>query len=619
MPTLRQPRSRPGREREGSGARTPGALEVTTAQGVARGIREHGVETWRGLPYARAPVGELRFRAPRAPEPWFGVRDARGFGAVAPQSREGNFIGAAKNAAMSEDCLTLNVVRPVGRGTRMAPQGGADGVRMPEAGGSGHPEPLLPVMMFIHGGAYSVGSSAEVPHNGDTLVRQGNVVYVSFNYRLGALGFLDFTEYSTPERTIENNLGLKDCVAALEWVAANIRAFGGDPGRVTLFGESAGANAVTTLMTVPRASGLFARAIAQSSPTNAVYPPSQTRLWASEFVELLSARVANDSVENTSAEDAGELLVTADWRDLVRASDALTTTAPDLHPGTIALCPVIDGDFLPERPLDAFKAGRAHPVPLIIGTNDREGSLFSGRLDILATTPKRIRAIFANTKKKARKAIKAEYPGLPVRRAAADFGGDFAFWYPTVKVAERHARYAPVYFYRFDIAPRLVRLAGFDATHGLELFALFDRMGGAFGRTMTLLGGRRSFLAAGARMREYWVRFAYTGSVGGVRGPAGEAGVRGGAPLGGVDVRGAVRASDVDDRGAVLASDGGGARAGFGAWLPGASRGVATNVIEWPLYDERSRRTLVIDASDRVERDPRASRRVAWQAFVPHV
>ncbi|MDF2444136.1 MAG: para-nitrobenzyl esterase, partial [Subtercola sp.] len=532
-------RTRSDSERGAGSAGTPGALDVMTAQGVARGIRERGVETWRGIPYARPPVGELRFRAPRAPEPWFGVRDARSFGAVAPQSREGNFIGAAKNAPMGEDCLTLNVVRPDRRGARAAgltrgvraagrmrgvraaagTEAGVHEVRMPGAGGSGHPEPLLPVMVFIHGGAYSVGSSAEVPHNGDTLVRQGNVVYVSFNYRLGALGFLDFTEYSTPERPVENNLGLKDCVAALEWVAANIRAFGGDPDRVTLFGESAGANAVTTLMTVPRASGLFARAIAQSSPTNAVYPPSQTQVWASEFVELLSARVANDSVENTSAEDAGELLVTADWRDLVRATDALTTTAPDLHPGTIALCPVIDGDFLPERPLDAFKAGRAHPVPLIIGTNDREGSLFSGRLDILATTPKRIRAIFANTKKKARKAIKAEYPGLPARRAAADFGGDFAFWYPTVKVAERHARYAPVYFYRFDIAPRLVRLAGFDATHGLELFALFDRMGGAFGRTMTLLGGRRSFLAAGARMREYWVRFAYTGSVGGVRGP----------------------------------------------------------------------------------------------------
>ncbi|RFA18240.1 carboxylesterase/lipase family protein [Subtercola boreus] len=540
--------------RRAEGSKEVYRLDVVTQQGVARGVRERGIETWRGLPYALPPVGGWRFRAPQPPRGWEGVRDASRFGAVAPQSREGNFIGAAKNAPMGEDCLTLNVVRPAGSGD-------------PESAA------LLPVMVFIHGGAYSVGSSSEVPRNGDTLARDGQVVYVSLNYRLGALGFLDFTAYSTPERVIENNLGLRDCVAALEWVQANIRSFGGDPERVTLFGESAGANAVTTLMTVPRASGLFARAIAQSSPTNAVYPPTLTREWAAEYVELLSERVANDSVENTSAEDAGELLATADWRDLIRATDVLTMRAPDTDPGTIALCPVIDGDFLPERPLDAFKAGRAHPVPLIIGTNDREGSLFTGRLDILATTPKRIRAIFAKTKKKARKAIKAEYPGLPAKRPAADFGGDYAFWYPTVKVAERHARYAPVYFYRFDIAPRLVRLAGFDATHGLELFALFDRMGGSFGRTMTLLGGRGSFLAAGGRMREYWVWFAYTGSVN---------------PVG---------AEGEDAR--------------------GSGKGSAT--IPWPRYSAKTRRTLIFDGTDRVESDPRSSRRLAWQAFVPHV
>jgi para-nitrobenzyl esterase len=195
-------------------------------------------------------------------------------------------------------------------------------------------------------------------------------------------------------------------------------------------------------------------------------------------------------------------------------------------------------------------------VPLIIGTNDREGSLFTGRLDILATTPKRIRAIFKRTKKSARKAIKAEYPGLPAKRPAADFGGDYAFWYPTVKVAERHSRFAPVHFYRFDIAPRLVRLAGFDATHGLELFAVFDRMNGWFGRTMTSLGGRRAFVRAGRRMRAHWLRFAHDG---------------------GVD--------------------------------PSA----------WPAYDESDRLTLIIDAVDRVEADPRSSRRTAWQAFVPHV
>jgi para-nitrobenzyl esterase len=219
------------------------------------------------------------------------------------------------------------------------------------------------------------------------------------------------------------------------------------------------------------------------------------------------------------------------------------------------LAPMIDGDFLPERPLDAFKAGRAARVPLIIGTNDREGSLFRGRLDILATTPPRIRAIFAKTRKRSRKALKAQYPGLPARRPAADFGGDYVFWYPTIKVAERHSKFAPVHFYRFDIAPRLLRLTGHDATHGLELFALFDRMDGLFGRGLGVAGGRAAFKRAGMRMQAEWLSFARDGSV----------------------------------------SD------------------------SWPKYTQRRRRTLIIDRVDRVEEDPRAARRVAWQEFVPHV
>lgn len=460
-------------------------LEVSVAEGIARGIRERGIETWRGLPYAAPPIGALRFRAPTPAEPWQGVRDASRFGAVAPQSRSGNFVGAAKDAAMSEDCLTLNVIRPIGGGTR------------------------LPVMMFIHGGAYAVGSSAEHPRNGETLVQEGGIVYVSLNYRLGALGYLAFTRYSSTEHPFESNLGLRDQVAALNWIRTNIAAFGGDPDNVTLFGESAGGNAVTTLMATPAAKGLFAKAIAQSPPPNAIYPAELAARWAEEFLEFLSVQMDPASVEVTSPEDAGRVLAEALSTDLVEAAAAFTLVTPDRDPGTLALSPVIDGDFLPERPLDAFKAGRAARIPLIIGTNDREGSLFTGRLDILATTPPRIRSIFARTKKKARKAIKAEYPGLPEKHAAADFAGDYAFWYPAVKVAERHSRFAPVHFYRFDIAPRLVRTLGFDATHGLELFAIFDRMDGRFGRTMGLLGGRRAFKRTGERMRRHWLAFAH--------------------------------------------------------------------------------------------------------------
>ena len=490
-----------------------------------------GLRMWRGMPYAAAPVGDLRFRAPRAVEGWHGIRDASVFGPVAAQDRNGQFLGPKRNVPMSEDCLTINVITPdeVNQG--------------------------LPVMVFIHGGAYSVGSSREVPFLGEGLVRRGGVVFVNFNYRLGALGYLDFTRYATREHPIENNLGLRDQLAALEWVRDNIAAFGGDPQNVTLFGESAGANAVTTLMTVPRAEGLFARAIAQSPPPNAVYLPELTATWAGEFLELLSELVDDSDTESTTEEGAAELLATADLDALVRATTRMQLRSPDAWPGTIALCPVIDGDLLPERPLDAFKAGRAHRIPLIIGTNDREGSLFRGRLDILATTPQRIRAIFSRTNKKARKALKAEYPGLPAPRPAADFGGDYAFWFPSIKVAERHADFAPVHFYRFDIAPRLVRLAGYDATHGLELFALFDRMDGAFGRAMGALGGRRAFKSAGERMQHAWLAFA-----------------RGSAP--------------------------------------------APN---WPQYSRRARRTLIIDAVDRVEVDPRRERRKAWQQFVPHV
>jgi para-nitrobenzyl esterase len=548
-----------------AGTRSLDPLEIRVAGGRVRGVSERGVRAWRGIPYAAAPVGERRFRAPVPVEPWSGVRSAALFGPVATQSHRGQFIGAHPRIPQSEDCLNLNVIAP-----------GTD---------SADAEPR-PVMVFVHGGAYSVGSSRENPRQGEGLVRRGGIVYVSLNYRLGALGFLDFSRYSTPERPFESNLGLRDQVAALVWVRDNIGAFGGDPGNVTLFGESAGGNAVTTLMTVPAAAGLFHRAIAQSAPPNAVYPPALTAEWAATFVGILAeqtpgapggaadlvnpadlvdpadlvnpaglASAAPAGVSGLSDPDAVRLLLDADPTRLAEATTTLTVNSPDRYPGTIPLCPVIDGDFLPERPLDAFRDGRAARIPLIIGTNEREGSLFSGRIDILASTPPRIRAVFANTKKKAKKALKALYPGIPAARAALDFGGDYSFWYPTVKVGERHSRYAPVFFYRFDAAPRLLRRMGLDATHGLELFPLFDRLDGWFGRGMTVLGGRRAFKAIGARMQDWWLTFARTG-------------------------------------------------------VPDTA---------WPSYTESDRLTLIINTTDRVESDPHADRRLAWGKFVPHV
>lgn len=562
---------------------TGDGLELRVTGGVVRGVRERGMLAWRGMPYAAPPIGARRFRAPAPVLPWRGVRDASTYGSVAPQA---NVIRLARPTmsilSADEDCLSVNVHAPAR-----------------EAGDS-----ALPVMVFIHGGGYSAGSSRDFSGQGEGFVRSGRVVYVSFNYRLGALGYLDFTRYSSGRRPFESNLGLRDQVALLEWVRDNIAAFGGDASRVTVFGESAGGNAVTTLMTTPSARGLFAGAIAQSPPPDAVYSPELTARWAAEYVAILrhvrrerevrekakraaaaqggahgedepreaaapDAPPAEDAMREGGAPDAAprtisprhaaagptvqQLLTEANTDDLVAASVVLQMRTPDAYAGAFCFAPVVDGEVVPERPFVAFRDGRAQRVPLIIGTNDREGSIFRGRVDILPRTPKRIDDIFARAPGPARRAMRAAYPDLPARRAAQDFGADYGFWYPSTRVADTCSRRGPVWSYRWDLAPRLLKLVGLDATHGVEMFALFDRTDVPLARVMTSLGGNEQYSAAGERMRQHWLHFA-------------------------------------ENRAPTPA---------------------------WPRYDERARSTLVIDATDRIESDPRSERRRAWDAFAP--
>jgi para-nitrobenzyl esterase len=448
------------------------ALEISTAGGVVRGIRDGDVRTWRGIPFAAPPVGELRFRAPGQTAPWTGVRDASEFGPSAPQDRKGPFSGAAADTPRSEDCLTVNVIAPGDSGTD------------------------LPVMVYIHGGGYSVGSPRDSAFRGVNFARRG-IVHVTFNYRLNAFGYLDFSAYG-----FDNNLGLRDQVAALEWVRDNIAAFGGDPANVTVYGESSGANAVTTLLTLPAANGLFARAIAQSPPSNAVYRPDLTRAWAREFMEILGVAPGGEA----------EALRTTSAESLVTAARLLFMRVPDEYPGDQAFSPVIDGEYLPEHPVEALRAGRGHPVPLIIGSNDREGSVFFGRRFILATSASRIRGLLAESSSEAARALRAVYR-MPRRRGRLDFGGDFAFWLPTYQIAAGHSSIAPTWMYRLDYAPRLLRLLGIDSTHGADLLTVFDRSRTAVARLTTLLGGSRALTAVSQRMQDYWLRFAIDGSV----------------------------------------------------------------------------------------------------------
>ena len=496
-------------------------LEVEVTGGRVRGVAERGMLHWRGIPYATAE----RLRVPGPVEPWEGVRDASRFGPI-PFQLPVVQATAPFRVPRSEDCLSINVIAPD------APAATA-----------------RPVMVFIHGGAYTTGSSREIPRLGEALVRDGDVLFVNFNYRLGALGYLDFSGYASEEHPFASNLGLRDQVAALAWVRDNVAAFGGDPDNVTVFGESAGGNAVTTLITVPAARGLFARGVSESGSPEAVYPQELTREWGADFVDILR------EVTGDTDTDTAELLESTPADTLVRAAAVMRQRTQDAVPGTIAFSPVIDGDFLPERPVDAVAAGRSHHVPLIIGTNAREGSLFRGRLDLLATTRPRIRAVFGKTERAARSLLFAQYRALPPRVSAAEFGGDYTFWYPSIRYAEGHSRFAPVHFYRFDIATRALRYAGLDATHGIELFAVFDLVDTPVGRAAGILGGRASFKRTGERVRRRWTGFA-----------------RGEGPG--------------DD---------------------------------WAPYTPERRATLIIDAEDRVELDPRRDRRLAWQAFVPHL
>lgn len=445
------------------------SLVVETRNGRVQGVVDQGVRTWRGIPYAAAPVGELRLRAPRPPESWTGIRDARFFGAVPPQSKAPSLTGTHRRVAMDEDCLSVNVSAPLDPS-----------------------DTLRPVLVYLYGGAFSSGSSAEPTYRGAKLVRDGDVVYVCLNYRIGALGFMDFRAYSTPEHRFDANVGLRDQVAALEWIQQNIEAFGGDPGNVTLFGESAGGLAVTSLMCIPSARGLFHQAYAQSPAPSGAYYPHMHAAWAADLLEILGI----------SPSDAAEGLTTISASKLVEATRKMTTKiGPAKQPGSLSVSPVIDGDFLPRHPIDMFHEGESHQVPLVLGTMAREGALFAKVSNILPSTPERIEKMFAGTDPLARDRVVAAYPGYPSRQRSVDISGDLVFWYPSQMVAEGHSRVAPTWAYRYDYATPMMNLLGFGATHSFDVPVMFGDTDSGLAKALTLLGGGDELKALSRRFQ----------------------------------------------------------------------------------------------------------------------
>ena len=411
-------------------------LVVQTQQGAVRGRMRGEVAMWCGIRYAESPTGSLRFRPPRPPPPWTGERDSTSFGPIAPQSRDPGvqmMSGIGEGAVMSEDCLTLNVYSPA-----------ADGARRP-------------VMVWIHGGAFIMGTGSIPLYDGASFAARHDMVVVTVNYRLGMLGFLYLGDIAGDDYA-EGNCALLDQIAALAWVRDNIAGFGGDPGAVTVMGQSAGAISIATLLAMPAARGLFRRAILQSGASG-LTPP--TRGDATGLAEGILRELGVDRAR------APEALASLPLERLLAAQDAVTSRR-----GLAAFAPYVDGVTVPDAPLAIMREGLGARVPLLLGSTRDEWSLFDVFLGDGPTSAVR-RALEERLGADAVARLHAAYRDARADRspegAWVDLAGHIAFWIPSVRLAEaQSACGVPVWMYRFDWASPAVG-GRLGAAHALDL------------------------------------------------------------------------------------------------------------------------------------------------------
>lgn len=420
---------------------------MTVRDGVLEGrTSDDGVSTFLGIPYAAAPTGKDRLRPPQPVEPWSGIRLATEYGPTAPK---GDYPPQYQELLPEVDIagdefLNLNVWTPAAHGSGM------------------------PVLVWIHGGSFMNGSGSVGEYEGTAFARDG-VVCVTINYRLSAEGFLYLDDGAA-------NLGLLDQVAALRWVRDNIEAFGGDPARVTVAGESAGAMSVTTLLSMPIAEGLFSQAITQSGAAAHVLSPEQARMVAGYLGEAIGL---SDLTRDGIAAVQREKLIQA-------ASDLVVEvqTAPDpakwgaLSLSLLPFAPVVDGDTVPVQPLEAFAAGRGARVPLMTGSNRDEARLFlvaPATIDLIDEPTLSVAAAGYGLSPEGLDIYRANRPDASPGDLLAAVVTDWFFGIPSIRVAEARstAGTAPTWSYRFDY-PSPDANYGLGASHSVEIPFVFD-------------------------------------------------------------------------------------------------------------------------------------------------
>jgi para-nitrobenzyl esterase len=455
-------------------------LVVETRSGRVEGILREGAQTFLGIPYARPPLGARRFAAPEREEPWSGVRRAHAFGPSAPQQPMALPLPGMDVGPMDEDCLYLNVYTPA-----------ADTGRRP-------------VLFWIHGGGFVIGSASQPIYDGAPLAKRGDVVVVTINYRLGPLGFLHLCDLCPDLDGATGNAGIRDQVAALEWVRDDIAAFGGDPDCVTIFGESAGGMSVSTLLGMPAARGLFSRAIPQSGAAHNVHTRETATQVAEHFLAELGVSPA--SASRTLRETSPDRMLDTHQQTMLKLGSTL---------GLLPFQPLVDGDALPEAPLSAVRAGAAGGVDLLTGTTRDEWKLFGmmdpgvAKLDESGLLKRLAGQLAESDARAVLDAYRDGRPGATPTELYFALETDRVFRIPAIRLAEAQLGHrGGTFMYRFDWeSPSLGGALG--ACHAVELpfvFGLLDKAGAAL-----FAGSGPEAERLSRNMMDAWIAFARTG------------------------------------------------------------------------------------------------------------
>ncbi len=453
---------------------------VQTSNGPVRGRLEDGISVFKGIPYGAPTGGEYRFRRPRNPQPWRETRDAFDYGPAAPQPPSALF----QDARVDEDCLVLNVWTP----------GLGDGAERP-------------VMVWLHGGGFATLSGSSPSYDGVNLCQRGDVVAVTLNHRLNVFGFLHLADLAGGEFSGTGNLGMLDIIHALQWVRQNIRRFGGDPGNVTVFGESGGGRKTSTLMGMPDARGLFHRAIVQSGPGLHLQPRDKATEVAAAFLDALgippreAARMRELSVAKLlTAHDA----VAAGFDDTARLKGRFEQRG---------FVPTVGVPELPEYAFDPVASPHSAQVPLLIGSNRHEMALFFRDDPKIyeqtlseAELAARVAMMVGNARDRVLDAYARAYPQTSPAERWVLITSDRTYRYDSITLATRKAEQGPAtYMYYFTwqsrTDPKLL------SHHALEIAFAFDNLD-----KTPWASTEPESQALATRMSEAWIAFARTGN-----------------------------------------------------------------------------------------------------------